>query len=382
MLNLVGVATISNVFTLELINSVHRFPGEVLLADRPDLRIPALNKTAVFRGSSGRLADEQPRISSELKVHYRHILREFAHRQISSSEFAQAVGAFSFVEPLAILAILAGADGHELRLNKTLCVVDIGGGGHTPEFLRPFLGTARYLAFDATPRSIKENKLTSGNYIEHYEMVNAIVTPPGLAELLRTHGVPAAPAVLKIDIDSCDCDVLEQALTHFSPSVVVIEFNPAFPPPIRFNLAYQPKMAHNDRGAPSPIFGCSLSYAADVAQRFGYALLQAPIEDAYFVHASSLPLFGAIPREHQLVFAMGNPLGYAYRDFGAGVLSEWAAWRGEQQLLLRVVHSNVSHRIRTANLMHMSEQVHLSVEPYKQDTGASPGFAARSREEP
>ena len=82
MLNLVGVATISNVFTLELINSVHRFPGEVLLADRPDLRIPALNKTAVFRGSSGRLADEQPRISSELKVHYRHILREFAHRQI------------------------------------------------------------------------------------------------------------------------------------------------------------------------------------------------------------------------------------------------------------------------------------------------------------
>ena len=133
MLNLVGV----------LINSVHRFPGEVLLADRPDLRIPALNKTAVFRGSSGRLADEQPRISSELKVHYRHILREFAHRQISSSEFARAVGAFSFVEPLAILAILAGADGHELRLNKTLCVVDIGGGGHTPEFLRPFLGTAR-----------------------------------------------------------------------------------------------------------------------------------------------------------------------------------------------------------------------------------------------
>jgi hypothetical protein len=371
ILNAVGVATTSNIITSDIIYTwpTQRFPGEVLLADRPDLRIPALNKTAAFRGSSGRLADEQPRISSELKVHYRRILREFAHRQISSSEFAQAVGAFSFVEPLAILAILAGADGHELRLNKALCVVDIGGGGHTPEFLRPFLGTARYLAFDATPRSIKENKLTSGTYFEHYDMVNAIVTPPGLAELLRTHGVPAAPAVLKIDIDSCDCDVLEQALKHFSPSVVVIEFNPAFPPPIRFNLAYQPKMAHNDRGAPSPIFGCSLSYAADVAQRFGYALLQAPIEDAYFVHASRLPLFGSIPREEQLVYAMGNPLGYVYRDFGAGVLSEWSAWRGEQQLLLRVVHSNVSHRIRTANLMQMSEQVHLSVEPWKEIGG-------------
>jgi hypothetical protein len=66
---------------------------------------------------------------------------------------------------------------------------------------------------------------------------------------------------------------------------------------------------------------------------------------------------------------MGNPLGYVYRDFGAGVLSEWAAWRGEQQQLLRVVHSNVSHRIRTANLMQMSEQVHLSVEPWKEIGG-------------
>ena len=47
--------------------------------------------------------------------------------------------------------------------------------------------------------------------------------------------VPQDLTLIKIDIDSCDCEVLQGVLEHRRPWLIIIEFNPAFPPPLRFS---------------------------------------------------------------------------------------------------------------------------------------------------
>src|SRR4051812_3174108 len=53
---------------------------------------------------------------------------------------------------------------------------------------------------------------------------------------LRSAGLkPEALDVLKIQIDSYDCPLLEDIVTAgWQPKVVIIRINPAFPPPLQF----------------------------------------------------------------------------------------------------------------------------------------------------
>ena len=88
--------------------------------------------------------------------------------------------------------------------------------------------------------------------------------------------------LLKIDIDSVDCEVLQAVLSVRKPLVVSIEINPAFPPPISFNMKWHTDVQHQV-GSPSVLYGCSLSFAIEVAYRQGYELLHFSLEDAYFV---------------------------------------------------------------------------------------------------
>ena len=137
------------------------------------------------------------RSATALRQQYGSILNRFGRQKVGPAALAEATGSFSFVEPLAILTVLARSQHARLTLSdlcaplrsqahapthihthphlnprtqtesarsgsesRPSCIVDIGGGGHTPDFLRPFLGASRYIAFDATPRSIRENQLT------------------------------------------------------------------------------------------------------------------------------------------------------------------------------------------------------------------------------
>merc|ERR1711924_54652 len=96
--------------------------------------------------------------------------------------------------------------------------------------------------------------------------------------------------VLKVDIDSWDCDVARAALLRLSPKprVVWIEINWSIPPPIRFARLYHPDWAQ--RVAALPRFpwthGCSLSYAVDILKRFGYQLAALEDNDAVFLLSS------------------------------------------------------------------------------------------------
>lgn len=204
-------------------------------------------------------------------------------------------------------------------------------------------------------RSKVPQALTAGKLTVHKQAV----TPTTIAKQMASHDItPArslfpsrgsrgAPSMLKIDIDSIDCEVMEAVLAAgYTPDLIVIETNPAYPPPIHFKLRYgaHAKRFFHAGGAHHILYGCSLSSANHIAKAHGYTLLQFVIEDAYFVRTASISKFaGSVPSGPSEAFAMGNPYTYYFepgafrrkRGFGAqgslgpGTVVDWAQ-RGQQ----------------------------------------------------
>jgi hypothetical protein len=95
-----------------------------------------------------------------------------------------------------------------------------------------------------------------------------MVTRENIVELFRRFNVPAEFDLLSIDVDGNDY-YLWETLTDFRPRVVVVEINPAYPPPQRWAITYNP--LHSWRG--DDYYGASLSTYTALAERLGYALL-------------------------------------------------------------------------------------------------------------
>jgi hypothetical protein len=148
--------------------------------------------------------------------------------------------------------------------------------------------------------------------------------------------------------------VMEAVLVAgYSPDLIVIETNPAYPPPIHFKLRYgaHAKRFFHAGGAHHILYGCSLSAANHIAKAHGYTLLQFVIEDAYFVRTAVISKFaGSVPGGPSEAFAMGNPYTYYFepgafrrrRGLGAqgslapGTVMDWAQ-RGQQ--LAQLAHA-------------------------------------------
>jgi hypothetical protein len=97
---------------------------------------------------------------------------------------------------------------------------------------------------------------------------------------------------LKIDVDGCDCHLLEELLKDpfFRAKVIQIELNHHVPPPI----AYKDMCANDTYGRSSSnldVWGCSMQAAYDLVQPLGYELLQHDWPDAVFIHSSYRNVF-------------------------------------------------------------------------------------------
>ena len=66
--------------------------------------------------------------------------------------------------------------------------------------------------------------------------------------------------VLKLDLDSFECHVLEYLLPFADLRAVVLEINPIFPPPIGF-ARYWGGSGMGDELDLHPLHGCSLTHA-------------------------------------------------------------------------------------------------------------------------
>ena len=151
------------------------------------------------------------------------------------------------------------------------------------------------------------------------------VTPSSLVASFQSHNTPIDFDVLKLDVDSIECPLLDAVMSAgYRPRVIISEASPAWPPPLLFRreaAEYTPprclsaKKKHVWLHVGGEFFyGCSLQETYEVLKPHGYVLVQYAMEDATFVHRDALHgLDGMEPAE---AYARGNPHIY-FRNNGA-----------------------------------------------------------------
>ncbi len=138
------------------------------------------------------------------------------------------------------------------------------------------------------------------------------VTPRNIKHLMKTFDVTKVD-VLKMDIDSWDCEILPIVLQdpESMPKLVLVEYNTKFPPPIKMNLATRPQTRFRSC-ARYHIYECSLQYMNDnVMAPSGYVLAQIDWQNALYVHKNFSSSLG-VPTEGVDVIAAYHR-GYANR---------------------------------------------------------------------
>eukprot|EP00929_Paragymnodinium_shiwhaense_P009817 TRINITY_DN114180_c0_g1_i1.p1 TRINITY_DN114180_c0_g1~~TRINITY_DN114180_c0_g1_i1.p1 ORF type:complete len:353 (-),score=63.13 TRINITY_DN114180_c0_g1_i1:347-1405(-) len=119
------------------------------------------------------------------------------------------------------------------------------------------------------------------------DVVCSEVTPQNAAMLI---GDGLDLDILKVDIDSYDCPVLESLLQVTSAKLVLVEANPSIPPPYKWAMLYHPGLWPFfwgfKRPEAVPIRGCSLAFEIDLLRQYGFDFLAFGGHDAVFVHRS------------------------------------------------------------------------------------------------
>eukprot|EP00931_Biecheleriopsis_adriatica_P051338 TRINITY_DN29764_c0_g1_i1.p1 TRINITY_DN29764_c0_g1~~TRINITY_DN29764_c0_g1_i1.p1 ORF type:complete len:445 (+),score=49.65 TRINITY_DN29764_c0_g1_i1:63-1397(+) len=125
------------------------------------------------------------------------------------------------------------------------------------------------------------------------ELVNLAAGPENLERLLGRATVfqgvnDKSVDIVKVDIDSYDCTLIQHVLSHVSAKVVVMEVDHAIPPPIKCVRLHGIPYIPGPRGQflinGGDYRGCSLSYAVSLLASLGYLLLRFNGNDAAFIH--------------------------------------------------------------------------------------------------
>lgn len=155
----------------------------------------------------------------------------------------------------------------EARIKFNHIAVDLGAGVRDSDPVFPLYDrgwTGVMIDGDRKQRA----KMTARFPSKHISKMIAIVEPDTAAELIED-GMKRAlgnstrqPDLLKIDIDSFDCSVIDALLYRFDfrPKFIVMEVNVKFPPSILFSLAKPAGAVDFDSERRGHFYGCSLAY--------------------------------------------------------------------------------------------------------------------------
>ncbi len=107
----------------------------------------------------------------------------------------------------------------------------------------------------------------------------------------------SAVDVISLDLDGNDIYFVERLLANaLRPKLFIVEYNAKFPPPVRFQIDYDP----NHRWAGDDYFGASLASYNDVFERNGYRLVCCNSQtgaNAFFVDAVFSAEFLDVPTD-------------------------------------------------------------------------------------
>jgi hypothetical protein len=122
------------------------------------------------------------------------------------------------------------------------------------------------------------------------------------------------PDIVSMDLDGNDIYFAEKLLdSGFRPQVFIVEYNGKFPPPVEFQIAYDP--AHV--WAQDDYFGASLSSFAKLFAKYHYRLVCCNAHtgsNAFFVDAKHSEHFADIPTEIETLYV--EPRYFLYNNYG------------------------------------------------------------------
>jgi hypothetical protein len=122
----------------------------------------------------------------------------------------------------------------------------------------------------------------------------------------RLHGIDGFDLV-SIDLDGNDFHIARELLRHqVRPSVIILEYNGKFPPPVRFAIDYDPLHRFDE----TDYCGASLQSFADLLVAHDYLLVACNITglNAFFVHRRFAAMFSDVPDRIEQLFV---PADYA-----------------------------------------------------------------------
>jgi hypothetical protein len=119
--------------------------------------------------------------------------------------------------------------------------------------------------------------------------------------------------VVSLDLDGNDIYFAEKLLSFVRPKLFIAEYNAKFPPPVEFQIAYDPKhvWGHDD------YFGASLSSFDKLFSAHGYRLICCNAHsgvNAFFIDERYAELFADIPTDIQHIYV--EPRYYLYNRYG------------------------------------------------------------------
>jgi hypothetical protein len=124
----------------------------------------------------------------------------------------------------------------------------------------------------------------------------------------------AAADVVSLDLDGNDIYLVDRLLTNgLRPSLFIVEYNAKFPPPIAFQIAYDPK--HTWKG--DDYFGASLASFQSLFARISYRLVCCNSHsgaNAFFVDGTFSELFRDVPNDINRIYV--EPRYHLYNRYG------------------------------------------------------------------
>ena len=120
--------------------------------------------------------------------------------------------------------------------------------------------------------------------------------------------------VLSFDLDGNDIYFMEQILrSGFRPKLFVVEYNAKFPPPVKFQIKYDPEhqWLNND------YFGASLSSYSELFSQFGYRLVCCNAHtgsNAFFIDEAYADRFSDVPKDIEEIYV--EPRYFLYQNYG------------------------------------------------------------------
>ena len=120
--------------------------------------------------------------------------------------------------------------------------------------------------------------------------------------------------VISLDLDGNDIYFVEKLLAKgFKPKLFIVEYNGKFPPPVKFQIEYDPK--HVWKG--DDYYGASLASFDSLFNDFGYKLVCCNSQtgvNAFFVDAAYLEFFSDVPTDINQIYV--EPRYHRYTRYG------------------------------------------------------------------